>query len=254
MLILLAKLIYLIDKKHTKIAMVNLDIAFGNILSKNEKIYIIKKSYQNLLLYLSDFIYNTGISREELLKKVKFENLDIIEKYKDKNIIFITAHYGNWELLSLSLGAFVKKITIVGRDLDSLVMQKILRNHREQFDIELVSKKGAIKHLIKAMNNNRAIGLLVDQNTSDRDGIIVNFFEKDVRHTPTAKLLADKFEAVVIPVFITTDDYKNYNIKFYEPVVSTQEESDIIEKVIRDKPDEWFWFHRRWKNRYGDLY
>jgi KDO2-lipid IV(A) lauroyltransferase len=234
--------------------MTNLNIAFGDTISEQEKKSIIQKAYKNLLIYLSDFIYNTGISKDELLKKVNFENRDIVDRYKDKNIIFITAHYGNWELLSLAIGAFIKKITIVGRDLDSQVMQKILKHHREQFDIELVSKKGAIKNLIKAINNNRTIGLLVDQNTSDRDGIIVNFFGKEVRHTPTAMLLANKFDAVVIPAFITTDDYKNYTIRFYEPVTSTQEESDIIERVVREKPEEWFWFHRRWKNRYSELY
>ena len=165
---ILALFIYKIDKKHKKIARVNLDLAYEDKLSNKEKISIIKKCYKGLIYTLADFIINQGSNRDDILEKVSFENAEILENAlkENKKIILMTAHYGNWELLPLSIAAKYTPFTAVGRDLDSEVMNKILTKNREQFDVELLSKKGAMKGMVKALKKNRPICLLVDQNTS----------------------------------------------------------------------------------------
>jgi len=265
----LAALIYRINKKHRHIANVNLDLAYGDTLSSEKKNEIIKATYLNLMLLLVDFIRNQGISKEKLLKKVTFENEHILMDVlaKDKKIILVTAHYGNWELLPLSLAAKFGPLTGVGRKLDSDSMDKILSTNREQFDIEMLDKKGAMKEMITVLKNNRMLGLLVDQNTSAKEGILVDFFGKPVRHTPSAAILARRFDAVIIPAFITTDDQKHYTITFYDPIRtektedknkdifdSVQKQAKITEEVIRKKPEEWFWLHQRWKNQFEEKY
>ena len=65
----------------------------------------------------------------------------------------MTAHYGNWELLALAIAAKFGSLSIVGRPLDSKVMNKILERNREQFDIELIPRKGAMRPLIKALKD-----------------------------------------------------------------------------------------------------
>ncbi len=266
---LIANLAYLFDVRHKKIAFINLDFAFNNTLSKKRKKEIVKRCYKNLVYNLADFIKNQGISKEELLEKVEVKNEHFIKeaiKRKEK-IIFITAHYGNWELTGLFVGAFYGPLTIVGRRLDSKVMDKILTKNREQFDIKLVDKMGAMRSLIKDMKEGRRIGLLVDQNTATNEGELIKFFDKEARHTPAAALLARKFDALIIPVFIETDDFKKYRLTFYEPIKtkksqnqkedilqSIQAQADITEKVIKKRPEEWFWFHKRWKNRYEEIY
>ena len=261
--------IYSIDKKHRHIANVNLDLAYGNTLSEQQKNKIIKATYLNLMLLLVDFIRNQGISKEALLKKVTFENehilLDILAK--EQKIILVTAHYGNWELLPLSLAAKFGPLTGVGRKLDSDSMDKILSTNREQFDIEMLDKKGAMKEMIKVLKNNRMLGLLVDQNTSANEGILVDFFDKPVRHTPSAAILARRFGAIIVPAFITTEDHTHYTITFYKPIQtektedkdkdildSVQKQAKITEEVIRKKPEEWFWLHQRWKNQFEECY
>ncbi len=265
----LAQILYLIDFEHRKIVKTNLDFAFGDKLSEKEKEKITKKCYKNLVYNLADFVRNQGITKEELSKKIEFKNQEILENAlkNGEKIILITAHYGNWELIPLSLAAFFAPMTAVGRPLESKVMDEILRRNREQFDIEMLNKKGAMRGLINALKNKRAVGLLVDQNTAQKEGILIDFFGKRARHTPSASLLARRFNAKIIPVFIQTKDYEKYTITFYEPIicpktknseedikVCTQAQADITEKVIREKPDEWFWFHKRWKNQYEYIY
>ena len=265
----LAFLIYSVDKKHRKIAKVNLDLAYEDRISEEEKIDITKKCYKNLIYTLADFIKNQGATKEEILEKVSFENSEIIEKAisENKRIIIVTAHYGNWELLSLSVAAKYTPLAIVGRDLDSKVMNKILTKNREQFDIELLSKSGAMKGMVKSLKSNRPVGLLVDQNTKESEGILIDFFGKKTRHTPSVAVLAKKFDAIIIPAFIQNTNEDSFVVKFFEPIQvdnsddkekdirkCVQAQADITQKIIEDKPEEWFWLHKRWKNQYESMY
>jgi len=266
---LLAKLLYRLDKKHRHIAKVNLDLAYENTLSDEAKTDIIKATYVNLILVLVDFVRNQGISKEKLLKKVTFHNTEVMEKAlaEGEKIILMTAHYGNWELLPLAIAAQYGPLTGVGRKLDSAHMDKILNKNREQFDIQMLEKKGAMRDMISVLKQNRMLGLLVDQNTSDSEGILVDFFGKKVRHTPSAAILERRFNAVIVPAFITTSHAKQYDITFYDPIytektedkdkdirISVQKQAKITEMVIRQKPQEWFWLHKRWKNQFEEYY
>lgn len=259
---------YLVDKKHNKIAKVNLDLAFEDRMSEKEKIYIIKKCYKNLLYLLKEFIINQTISKEDLLKKITFHNehiyFDAIQK--KQGVIFLTAHYGSWELLSLAIGAKFGPMSIIGRKLDSVAMNAILEQNRQRFNVTLLEKRGAMRGVLKALQKGENVGLLVDQNTAEQEGILISFFGKKARHTPAAAQFSKKMNVTIIPTFITTDDYEQFNITFYDPMLpsqdnqendiikSVQAQADITQFVIENKPDEWFWFHRRWKNQYKELY
>jgi KDO2-lipid IV(A) lauroyltransferase len=265
----LAWLAYALDKKHRKIAQVNLDLAYEQRLSQEEKTQIIKKCYLNLLHLLKDFIRNQNISKENLLKKVTIHNEHFYHQAKKENkgIIFLTAHYGNWELLPLCIGATYDNLLGVGRNLDSPKLNTLLQQNREQFNVCMVEKSGAIRSMLRVLKDHKNIGLLVDQNTSTNEGVLINFFKKPARHTPSIALMSRKTGAPILPAFITTQDYEHYDITFYEPfftnktddldkdiLESVQKQADITQKVIEAKPDEWFWFHRRWKNQYEELY
>ena len=264
-----AFLAYKLDTHHKKIARVNLDLAYGDKMSVEGKRRIVKKCYKNLLYNLRDFVENQNITKEKLLKKVTIHNEHFYTDIKrdGKGVIFLTAHYGNWELLPLCMGALYGKLWGVGRNLDSQKMNDVLQKNRNQFDVHMLEKTGAIRGLLKALRVGENVGLLVDQNTSDKEGILINFFGKLARHTPSAALIARKTGAAIVPAFITTYDNKSYDITFYEPIItektednekdikkSVQSQANITQKVIEKKPDEWFWLHRRWKNQYEELY
>lgn len=265
----LAFIAYHFDARHRKIAQVNLTLTYEQSLSQEEKTRIIKHCYKNLLYNMRDFIKNQGISKEELLKKVTVHNEHFYKQAKayNKGIIFQTAHYGNWELMALSVGAKYGNISVVGRKLDSPKMNTVLEKNREQMNVTLLDKNGALRGMMKALKQKENVGLLVDQNTKDTEGILVDFFGKRARHTPSAALISRKMESPILPVFITTKDYEHFNLTFYEPfftpktddneadiLASVQKQATITQQVIEAKPDEWFWFHRRWKNQYEELY
>ena len=261
---------YTISKKHQKIINTNLDIAFNNTLNKEEKKAYGISAFMNLLDTTLGIIERDGMSKEEVIKNVTFEGEEIVKKYQDagKKIIFITGHQGNWELLSQSIAIkFDLTLVGVGRKLDSELMDKILKKNRERFNVEMVYKKGAMKGCIKALGQKKAVGILVDQSIRKNQSIEVEFFNHPATHTPLASILSRKFEIDLIPAFISTDDYKNYHVKIYEPIKTiktdnqeedlkqlTQAQANAMQRAIEAHPKEWFWMHKRWKNTKENIY
>ena len=258
-----------LKKKRFHVVMTNLDLAFGETKSKEEKLEIAKKCYYNFAKYLGiNFILNQNTTKQKILKQVVFKNehflLDAMKS--GRPIIVTTAHFGQWEIFGLAVAAHFGPSSVLGRKLDSSVMDKILRANRAQFDVELINKDGGAKDILKALKARRIVGILVDQNTAPKDGIKVQFFGKDVLHTPAASVLAQKTNALIINAFIYQKGENLNEICFEEPIdISTFDKEDAVQKatqmqcsaceeMVRARPEEYFWFHQRFKRFYENEY
>ena len=258
-----------LKKKRFHIVMTNLDLAFGETKSKEEKLEIAKKCYYNFAKYLGiNFILNQNTTKQKILEQVVFKTehflLDAMKS--GRPIIVTTAHFGQWEIFPLAVAAHFGPSSVLGRKLDSSVMDKILRANRAQFDVELIDKDGGAKDILKALKARRIVGILVDQNTAPKDGIKVQFFGKDVLHTPAASVLAQKTNALIINAFIYQKGENLNEICFEEPIdISMFDKEDAVQKVtqmqcsaceemVRARPEEYFWFHQRFKRFYENEY
>lgn len=269
----LASAFYHLDKKHTNIMRVNLKMCFAT-LKDDEIERLIKKNYYNFALFGAEFLLNQNTTKEQILSKISFENEELFNSVLSQNrpIIVQTAHYGNWELFSLAMAARYGAVSIIGRALDSAKMNEILSANRTRFDIELIEKKSAVKQALKALNNRRLLGILVDQNTAKNEGLECEFFSHKIMHTHAASVFASKSGAIIIPAFIERDESKDdsFKIVFYEPIdmqvlsqnhskeealkLATQAQSDATAAQISKKPDEYFWMHKKFKCFYEDNY
>ena len=258
-----------LNKKRFHVVMTNLNLAFGESKTKEEKLEIAKKCYYNFAKYLGiNFILNQNTTKQKVLEKVSFKNEhNLLEALKlNRPIIVTTAHFGQWELFSLAMAARFGTVSVLGRKLDSKSMDKILSANRSQFDVELIDKDGGAKDILKALKARRIVGILVDQNTAPKDGIKVKFFDKDVLHTPAASVLAQKTNALIINAFIYQKDENISEICFSpaidinkfdkEEVVQkvTQMQCSACEEMVRSRPEEYFWFHQRFKRFYENEY
>ena len=269
----LASAFYHLDKKHTNIMRVNLKMCFAT-LKDDEIERLIKKNYYNFALFGVQFLLNQNTTKEQILSKISFENEELFNSVLSQNrpIIVQTAHYGNWELFSLAMAARYGAVSIIGRALDSAKMNEILSANRTRFDIELIDKKSAVKQALKALNNRRLLGILVDQNTAKNEGLECEFFSHKIMHTHAASVFASKSGAIIIPAFIERNESKDdsFKIVFYEPIdmqvlsqnhskeealrLATQAQSDATAAQISKKPDEYFWMHKKFKCFYENSY
>ena len=258
-----------LKKKRFHVVMTNLNLAFGETKTKEEKLEIAKKCYYNFAKYLGiNFILNQNTTKQKILGQVVFKNehflLDAMKS--GRPIIVTTAHFGQWEIFPLAVAAHFGPSSVLGRKLDSSVMDKILRANRAQFDVELIDKDGGAKDILKALKARRIVGILVDQNTAPKDGIKVKFFGKDVLHTPAASVLAQKTNALIINAFIYQKGENLNEICFEQPIdISTFDKEDAVQKVtqmqcsaceemVKARPEEYFWFHQRFKRFYENEY
>jgi len=265
----LGKLAYIIDKKHRFIARQNLYVAFGDTLSEDQADTIIRYAYKNLMLALLQVMENRRLDKEALGEKVTFVNREVVDKAiaEGKPIIFISAHVSNWELGASALASQIIPLNAVHKAMNNRYFDNYLHQSRSRFELNMIEKHGATRHLSKALKNGGAVSLLIDQNVNPKDGIVVDFFSKQVTQTPAPAFLARKYNAPIIPLAMTTDDEEHYTITFSEPIIvahsddvqadilkATQKQSKWLEDEIRQHPKFWFWMHRRWKTLHPEIY
>ncbi|MCV3410558.1 lauroyl acyltransferase [Campylobacter lari] len=259
---LVALITYRLNHKHRKIIDTNLKICFPEKDQKwrDETSYNI---YKNFAKFGIDFIKNQNASKEEIINKICFDDeeqiLNIMQSKRP--LIVTTAHYGNWELLALSFGAKFQGISIVGRALDSVIMDKILSKNRTQFNIELIEKKGGLKKMLKALKEGRSLGILTDQDAVDSESVKIQYFNQEVNFIAGASVLAKKTNAMILPCFVYQKDGKFF-VKTFKALDAskasveelTKYQAKCCEEMIKFKPDEYFFFHKRFKRYNHELY
>lgn len=260
---------YLFARKTNKIIETNLNFVFDNGLSQTEIKEIQKYSYFNMVLWAQSLIENLDVTNEELQETVKIENLHIIENLKKegKPLIFISAHYGNIEMLSHYINRFVIPVYQVARESNFEEIDEFIIKARESSGSKIIFRAGAIKTLVKAMIKKEAVSLIIDQNINSREGEEVEFLGKKAYQTSSSASLARKFDAYLIPIAIFNQDNYNYKIKVYEPIVPiktenekedlkniSQLEANAISAIIKEDKKQWFWPHKRFKSHYREIY
>lgn len=260
---------YLFAKNTNRIIETNLNFVFENSLSKDEIQKIQKYSYFNMILWVQSLIENLDVTDEELKKIVKIENAHIIDNLKKegKPLIFISAHYGNMEMLGHYINRFHISVYQVARESNFEEIDEFIIKAREASGSKIIFKSGALKKLVKVMLKKEAVSLLIDQNINSREGEEVVFLGKKAYQTSTTASLARKFDAYIIPIAIFNEENYNYKIKVYEPIIPiktdnekddikqiSQLEANAISAIIYEDKKQWFWPHKRFKSHYREIY
>ncbi|HIP13724.1 MAG TPA: lipid A biosynthesis acyltransferase [Arcobacter sp.] len=262
----LSKFIYLINAEHKRYAFANLDFVLKNTISKDEKKDIVKNTYKNLVYNLYDFIENQTLDLVGFEKKITVKNDDVLTNAikNNRKIILITAHYGNWEYGNTFIPLKYKPTTMVGRPMNNKFFNEELTRTREKNNTKMLEKKEAARGLVKALKEDRIIGLVIDQHNST--GIEVNLFGHKVLQTDSSSKLAVKFDAIIIPLFFQRTSFGKYDAIFYDGIEAkdyegdnqiqdlTQAQANIIEEQIRKEPSQWFWQHKRFKVFNQEIY
>ncbi len=265
----LAKLAFFIDAKHKKVIRANLDFTIKDKMTPQHYRSVLKYCHKNLALVLLQVLRSSRISIKELEESVRFENREIIETAlkEGKKIILISAHYGNWELGATAISALISSGTAIHKKMNDDYFEEYLMRSRTKFKMKMVEKRGAIKHLVKALREGSSVSVMIDQNIKEREGVLIDFLGKKATQTAAPAFLARKFDALIIPVLIHNRPEKENIITFYEPIItpktddeqadilhSTQEQADWLSQAIIEHPEPWFWCHKRFKATHEEIY
>ena len=248
---LLKKSLYLVMytfmRKRKCIALTNLKLT-----GYNDK-KLLKKHFMFLAENLTDFIKNLTLTKEELSNKIILKNADMVKKALTKGpVVYITAHYGFWEISPLATSLKLGKINIIVRDLDNKTLNSLVRKSRERFGVGVFDKRGGLKSIVKRIKQNESVGILVDQYPGDDKGLVTEFFGRKVRHTEIAAVLSKKFNIPIVVAFTDKKDDKyiiEFTDIFYTDDIqsSVDRQSEAIENYIKKDISKWYLVHKRFR-------
>jgi Kdo2-lipid IVA lauroyltransferase/acyltransferase len=256
--------LYLLSPRHRRMARANLDRAFGDRRSREEKSRIARASFAHLGLLLCDSMAFAKVDPGRLDRIAVFEGLENVRGAyaRGKGVFVFSGHYGNWEMVALLQGYLGLPLAMVTRPLDNPHLERRMYRYRTLSGNRVIHKRGAAREVLRAIRQGLGVAIVIDQNVRGEDGIFVDFFGTPASTTPALATLAIKTEAPIVPVFGVPLPDGRYRIR-YLPEVEVRRTGDtkrdileltqtctrIIEEQVRRQPEYWVWMHRRWRTR-----
>jgi Kdo2-lipid IVA lauroyltransferase/acyltransferase len=260
----LAWLVYLVHAKLRRVGMRNLEIAFPE-KTLRERRRIVRRVFIGLGRHLAEFCRFPKYTRENLHDVAVYEGFEALEEARKlgKGILFLTGHFGAWEVGSFAHSLYGHPIKIVVRDLDNPLVDALVRRYRTLHGNQTVDNREFLRGLLSAMRAGETVGILMDTNMTPPQGVFVEYFGVQACTASGLARVALKTDAAVIPAYTVWDaQLGKYKICFEPPVAlvrTTDPEADavtntalftkVLEKIVRRHPDQWLWVHRRWKTR-----
>lgn len=169
-------------------------------------------------------------------------------------VVALTAHTGNWDLLGAYVVAQGVQVTTIGREARNRFAQSLLAAIRAQYGIHTIwrSDKAAIKRLTTELKHGNTIAALIDQDTRVKS-IFSPFFGRPAKTPSSLIALGKRYDAHFVSAFIFRTGLRTFSL-YIEPFAEGSSEEEILklynarlEQYIRLYPDQWVWFHKRWR-------
>lgn len=244
-----------------RLTMVNLEIAFGQRKSRVEKKRIAVRAFQNIALVFLDFFWFARHTRARVRKYVKMD-ASVPACFPPPPAIVVTAHFGNWELMSRAFTAHGYLHIAVVAPLANPDVDVMFNKFRAAGGAEVVSMRGAVRGALCAMHRGLLIAILLDQNTKPEDGgIFVDFFGLPCPMSTIAAILAERKKVPIIAVFCRVQwngsytfyalpqfkiDFLSGNAPDFARQI-TQQIASSFQQEIEKYPEQWMWMYKRWK-------
>lgn len=237
----------------------NLSIAFPEYTAK-ERLKIRRDFYRNLGDVMVETIKGLYIRPEELVKRVTFEGLEIIEQAikENRNVVLLTAHQANWEWSLQSANIqFPMGVDGIYKPLRSKGFDKLIYQIRTRFGGSLIAKDKVVRNVVEKKGKVRIIGVMGDQRPMiQTPKYWLKMFDMDTAFFPGSDQVPKMTNATSVfvkVVRVKRGFYRNQIIKISDPPYPKNDRSIIekyvktMEEMILEAPSNWLWSHNRWK-------
>ncbi len=215
-----------------------------------------RKVYQSLLQTLLE-----GINLTPLLKNIDHHvscpSSNLIDNLlsQERPVVALTAHTGNWELMAAYMVHRGVPLATVGRPARKHTLQTILAGIRSKYGVRTLwrTKHSGSKELIAELQSGNTVAALIDQDTRV-SSVFSPFFGVPARSPSGLIALGKRYNARLVTAFNVRTGPSQYTI-FVEELDSTlsieqtvDEFNQRLEHIIRSYPEQWVWFHKRWRS------
>ena len=262
--IAIAQVVYLLHFRLRQVGMRNLAMVFPE-KSLAERRRILRGVFTSLGRQLAELCQFPRYTPENVDQVVVYDGLENYERayVQGKGVLFLTAHFGAWELSAFTHSLHGHWLHVVMRPMDNEYLDRLLQSYRTMHGNKTVNKDDFVRGLLAAMRAGETVGILMDTNMTPPQGIFVDFFGIPACTASGLARIALRTDAAVVPGFTIWDPaLKKYRLRF-DPALelvrtghleadiaaNTQMFTKVVENYVRTYPDQWLWVHRRWKTR-----
>ena len=252
----LANLWFRADKKHRDRAISNLLLAFPE-KTPEQAADLAKESFRHFGRVMGDFMRSPIRTDEEVMASIEHRDLGpyLRALQRDKGVLAITGHMGNFERFAHWFQAQGYNISVVARDANDEGLQQQVAQIRGGRGVGMMSRGNSARAILQKIRNKETVGILPDQNA---DECFVPFFGKPCGTTLGPAVLHLRTGAPLVPAYCLRTGPGTYRVEIFEPMEyergkTTPEQimadlNAVLEDVIRRYPEQWLWLHDRWKS------
>ena len=258
----LGRLAYRISPRHRRIALDNLETAFGKEKTAREREAVARASFAHFGQVTLETIKFSHYSRAHVLDLIEIEGREHLESAlaQGKGVLAFSAHYGNWETIVAALSS-VGPFHVLARRLDNRLVDRRLTAVRTRMGGVVIDKMGAARPILRVLRDGGILAIVIDQNVLRSQAVFVDFFGRPAATTPGLASFHILTGAPLLPVFCRPRGRRHVwtILPPLEIPLSGRREEDVlkitgictkmIEDQIRRAPEWWLWLHKRWNTR-----
>ncbi|MCB9378488.1 MAG: lysophospholipid acyltransferase family protein [Holophagales bacterium] len=247
--------------RRRRLVLDNLRQAFPE-LSAEERQSVASACFRHFGAVFLDSLAMVRFSPPELCDRIDWEGFDhLVEAERaGRGVIYLSAHFGNWEAAANGVGALRGPVAVVGRPVDNPHVDRLVHDLRTHFGNRLLPKRGSVRDMFRVLASGGRLGLLIDQRVRADESIDVPFFGRPARTSPIVARLALKTGAAVVPIAAHHLPGGRYRVVVDPPIwpegrddpensfAFTRRCLEAGESAIRRHPEQWLWMHDRWKH------
>lgn len=251
-----------VQPKRTRIGIANLRAAFDGRLTPAQTRRIVRACYQHLGAGVMELLRLPVMGRDYLQRYVTIERYALLQEAltSGRPLLFLTGHYGNWELGSITTALLGHPIVALARAQRRWPrLYQLLVSYRQSKGCTIIHKGSAMRQLITALTQGRPIGIVGDQ--ASRQGMFIDFFGRPALFAKGPFDLAYDKDAILLPAFIRRrhGPYHDVTIELPIRLDRTKPKAEavvdgmhqfaaLLTRHIQEDPAQWLWMHKRWKH------
>jgi Kdo2-lipid IVA lauroyltransferase/acyltransferase len=257
---LLGLTFFVIDGTHRRVASRNVAAAFPRWSAARQR-QVVRGAFKHFGRLLFELLKFSTLDPGAMLARVEFEGEERVRTAyaHGTGVLFVTGHFGYWELQAMVHALKLRPMAVMARALDNPALNQLLEHMRTRTGNSVIYRQGTIRRVLRLLHRGEGVGILIDQHIQSRDAIYVDFFSRPAATTAVVAALALRTGARVVPLFalpLGPGRYKMVYEHTVEPPAEghpdpvrefTQRCTDVLEMYVRRHPELWLWMHRRWR-------
>jgi lauroyl/myristoyl acyltransferase len=255
---LLGSIAFSVDHRARRIAIANLEAAFGDKFSAAERRRMARASFHHFSRTMLEFLWSPRLNVQNISRYVDIVNADEIERLcRPGPFIMAIYHYSNWEWLGMACGYDRIHGTVISQEFSNSLLDPIFKNLRELPGHEFIPQRRGVIRMYKALKRNKGAALLVDLTLPPREGaVVIDCFGLKTSVTAAHAWLHKQTGVPIFPVHTEPLPGGRYRVVFHQTIRDAQGKSeqeiaqmcwDGFQPYLETNPTPWLWMYKHWR-------